>query len=103
MKNKAILNLPFVQTIGDVVTDFWALPEETGDWARDNWKGREFANTLVVACNNGELGMVLSHVAKAVSEKRRYGGIEVGFFNRLGEIASFASAGSGVTVLRKAA
>ena len=101
MTNKGILNLPFVLTVGTVVTDYWARPAETGDWAQDNWTGRSYANALVGACNDGQLGMVLSHVASAITEKGQYGGIEVGFFNRLGEIASFA--GAGVSELRKAA
>lgn len=100
MRNQAILDLPFVASMGSVVTDYWATPPESGDWAADNWTGRSYADGLFAACTDGELGMVLSHVANAITARGEYGGIEVGFFNRLGEIASGAS---GTAAMRKAA
>lgn len=103
MKSNGKMNLPFVQVLGNR-RDYWAPAAETGSWGEDNRLGRSYADALVAKCQAGELGMMLSHVAQAITEKQRYGGIEVGFFNRLGEIASFASGGAdGVEQLRKAA
>jgi hypothetical protein len=103
MKMKDKTSLPFVQVEGNR-RDYWAPAAETGNWGEDNRIGRSYADALVAECEAGELGMMLSHVAQAITVKGRYGGIEVGFFNRLGEIASFAAVGArDLGQLRKAA
>ena len=101
MTDKQMMDLPFVR-VARGQKDFWVPVAETGNWGSDNKIGRTYADALVGACKAGELGMVLGHVAQAITAKQRFGGIEVGFFNRLGEIASFASAAD-FGHLRKAA
>lgn len=102
MPNQGVARLPFVQVVNGE-KDYWATAEESGRWEEDNRVGREYADGLVSVCQEGQLGMALGYVTQAVVRKGRYGGIEVGFFNRLGEIASFASRAAVADGIRQAA
>lgn len=87
MLNKNRFDLPFVET-QKTIKNYWVGADETGEWSTDNKVGRGYADALVATCRDEELGMVLSHVVSAMIKRGRYSGIEVGFFNRIGEIAS---------------
>lgn len=66
--------------------DLW-LVQETGDWNRDNAQGRGFADQCVEHMRENDAPMVLGYVVEAMLHKGRYGGVEVGFFHRIAQIA----------------
>ena len=73
----------------DGTFDYWAV-DASGDWSADCKKGREVASTLMgVMYPLDEAGppneILLGYVARAIIEKGRYSGVEVGFFQEIAE------------------
>ncbi len=65
-------------------TQFLAsYPSEDPDWSLSNQKGREYADRVVEMMNDENNPTTLGRVAKAMIERGRYGGVEVGFFTML--------------------
>jgi len=70
------------------VFDYWCPPDETGDWGIDCRIGREQADELLRECAPVRLPVALSHIVEAIARKGRYQAIEIGFINRIGEMAA---------------
>lgn len=63
----------------------YQAPASSGDWAKDNAIGRDFADETVLAIAEKDAPFILGHTVKAMIKKGDYNGVEVGFFNRLSE------------------
>jgi hypothetical protein len=57
----------------------------TEDWGADNRSGRQKADAMLNDLHNGTSCSILGHTVKQMIEIGHYGGVEVGFFQRLAE------------------
>lgn len=80
--------LPFIERNGGKIISYWSPQIETGDWAKDNEIGRQYAEDLIAGCSEEDIPRVLVRTTEAISQRGRFEGIEIGFFNRIGEICS---------------
>lgn len=64
--------------------DYWPLPE-TGDWSADCATGRAAAADLCRVMYFQDATPLLGFVVKAMIEKGRFGGVEVGFCQVIAE------------------
>lgn len=79
--------LSFVREFPGASIDYWSTEEETGNWGQDNQVGRRYADEFITKCKSAEaLPTVFPFIVEAIMKKGRCGGIEVGFFNRIGEV-----------------
>lgn len=76
-------DVSFIKRVDDKA-DFWAI-EPTGDYAADCASGREAAGELQRAMFFGSTPILLGSVARAIADKGRWTGLEVGFFHEMGE------------------
>lgn len=67
--------------------DYWPLPE-TGNWSDDCAAGRAAGADLLRVMAANELPPLLGIVMRAMVQKGRFGGVEVGFCQVIGEAAS---------------
>jgi hypothetical protein len=76
------IDIPFADMSSKKI-DWW-VAEETGDWAADNERGREYARLLIRYIRANQTPFLLGYVMKAIAQKGRVSGVEIGFFNGLG-------------------
>lgn len=58
-------------------------PTESGDWAKDNATGRDYADQLVGRMTERANPAMLAHVVTAISARGIIAGVEVGFLTRI--------------------
>lgn len=63
------------------------LPESTGIWSNDNRAGRQAALDLVHRMRVENSPVLLGRTAKSIMAAGIYGGVEVGFFQQIAELA----------------
>jgi hypothetical protein len=73
--------LPFVTR-----ASLWQ-PATTGNWAEDNATGREHAEALLHLIAETNTHPMLGQVVQAIAKSGQWGGVEVGFFQRIAERA----------------
>ena len=76
------LHMPFADMTQERI-DWWAV-DETGDWGVDNETGRGYAKLLIRYIRANQTPFILGYVMKAIAEKGRVSGVEIGFFNGVG-------------------
>lgn len=59
------------------------IPNESGDWAKDNATGRAYADQLVGRMTERSNPAMLAHVVTAISARGIIAGVETGFFTRI--------------------
>ena len=77
------IDMPFADLTRDQI-DWWVVTP-TGDWGTDCDTGREYAKALMRYSRAHQTPFILGYVMKAIASKGQIGGIEVGFFNAIGE------------------
>lgn len=85
--------ISFIRMVAGV-SDFWAI-DPCRDYSADCQRGREAAVELQHHMCFGQVPTLLGTVARAISEKGRWTGLEVGFFHQLGEDLSSGAGLSG--------
>ncbi|CAN7178022.1 AlpA family phage regulatory protein [Rhizobium rhizogenes] len=76
--------LTFAKEKADTTWDLWNVAE-SGDYGKDNAIGAQYAEELVDCMQQREVPFMLGHVIEAMISKKRYGGIEIGFTQRISE------------------
>jgi len=64
--------------------DFWSI-DPSGDYEADCRQGRAAALELSRFVFFGEVPTILGSVARAIVQKGRFGGLEIGFFQQISE------------------
>lgn len=82
--------LPSFASRSETGISYW-LPSETGNWLADNAQGRQYAAELVDLMATYNSPMMLGHVVKAIAERGKHGGVEVGFFHGIAMAAMIES------------
>lgn len=62
------------------------IADSSGNWTKDNQLGRARANELQAHIRITENYPALGHVAKMIADGGHFGGIEVGFYQRVSEL-----------------
>lgn len=70
--------------IAQDTVDYWS-PQVTGDWSTDCATGRRYADEMLARIRKNENPTALGHIVKAMVGHGQWGGVEVGFFQRLSE------------------
>lgn len=76
------IDMPFADMSSDKI-DWWVVTE-TGDYSADNDLGREYARLLVRYIRANQTPFLMGYVMKAIAEKGRISGVEIGFFQGIG-------------------
>ena len=64
------------------VIAFWA-PEVSGNYGSDNTKGHDYADEVLEYMRQHDYPGLLGHVTKAMIAHGKFGGVEVGFCERV--------------------
>jgi len=73
-----------VATDGREVTIYWH-PLVTGDWAKDNKQGRDYATRIVARAQAAGSPMLIFRVIGDMVRAGRFNGVEVGFVQKVAE------------------
>lgn len=76
--------LSFVEGEVDHGLDMWSV-QESGLYVRDNQMGRAYADELIAAMSHMSNLCLLTQVSRVILKKGRFGGVEVGFSQRIAE------------------
>jgi hypothetical protein len=76
------IDMPFADMTKDQI-DWWVVTE-TGDRSADNDLGREYARLLIRYIRANQTPFLMGYVMKAIAEKGRISGVEIGFFQGIG-------------------
>ena len=77
------IDMPFAD-LSKEPFDWWVV-EPSGNWSADNDTGREYAKALMRYSRAHQTPFILGYVMKEIARKGSITGIEVGFFNAIGE------------------
>lgn len=78
-----LARLPFA-TEAETGIDLWPF-SATGDYAADCYTGRMAAHELITYIQERRAPLALGYVLKAIVERGRFGGHEIGFCQQLSE------------------
>ena len=70
---------------GEFLRDFWCT-DESGDWSRDVVTGRIHARDAIRFIQVERTPHVLNWIVADMMRKRRFGPLEIGFFQELGAV-----------------
>ena len=65
-----------------------SVPKARGNWAADNALGRAYADELVSFMRKRDCPNLLGATVKRMIDQGSFGGVEVGFFQRIAEQAT---------------
>lgn len=83
---ECVSELGFVETHGGHPTSMWS-PNASGNYSLDNKIGRTHADQCVDLMRRQNNPALLGQVVRAMVDKGRFGGVEVGFMNRVADHA----------------
>lgn len=78
--------LPFVECATGRQTRLWCI-RASGNWAKDNVTGRQHADDLARFMRLNDNAALLGQVVKAIGAEGSWTGVEVGFFQRIADLA----------------